>query len=63
MLYTSLISLILGILFSAVSTAELTTSKLKARFFFCFLFPSALFIPLIYLFMLILQLCSNLYLW
>lgn len=35
--YTSLISLILGILFSAVTTAELTTSKLKACFFFSFL--------------------------
>lgn len=34
--YTSLISLILGILFSAVTTAELTTSKPKACFFFCF---------------------------
>lgn len=34
--YTSLISFILGILFSAVSTAELTTSKLKACFFLFF---------------------------
>lgn len=40
MSYTSLISLILGILFSAVTTAELTTSKLKACFFLlsCFIF-------------------------
>lgn len=34
--YTSLISLILGILFSAVTTAEMTTSKLKACFFVLF---------------------------
>lgn len=34
--YTGLISLILGILFSAVATAELTTSKLKACFSFFF---------------------------
>lgn len=36
---TSLISLILSILFSAVTTAELATSKLKACFFFCLFFP------------------------
>lgn len=37
--YISLISLILGILFSAVTTAELTTSKLKAKVLFEFFSP------------------------
>jgi len=59
--YTSLISLISRILFSAVTTDELRTSKLKALFFF--FSSSILLIPLIYFFILLLQFCSNLYLW